>query len=361
MTLRATCWISVFGRVLAALCAAPAAAQPDPSGIEFVTIGSPGNPAYNGPDPFGHVTGRGSVGYEYRIAKGELTTAQWVAFINTFKARPDPVPNSILPLPVVWGAVVDTSYTGPGTRYRVANAPDAGNRPVYGIEWRTAARFANWMHNNMSTSVAALADGAYDTSTFGDNPDGTFTDQLTRHPDARYWIPTLDEWMKAAHWDPANPNNGGWWQYSNASDTPYQYGPPAGWPGGSESNTANAGFSLPNFAQYDIPLLTYPGVQSPWGLTDVAGGAREWTESVLQIPQVGWFRYADGSAAGGTLAAASESDRMYGISAGSPGSNIEFSSIRIAAVVPSSGVLTTAIVSILLLHRRLRTANTRAK
>lgn len=350
MSVRTTHTFSVVAAAI--LAGAPALAQPGPQGMEFVTIGSPGNPAYYGPDPFGYVTGRGSVGYEYRIAKGELTTAQWVAFINTFKARPDPVPNSILPLPVVWGAVVDTSYSGPGTRYRVADAPGAGNRPVYGIDWRTAARFANWMHNDMSSSVAALADGAYDTSTFGDNPDGTFTDQLTHHPDARYWIPTLDEWMKAAHWDPANPNNGGWWQYSNGSHTPYQYGPPAGWPGGNDSNTANAGFSLPNFAQYDIPLLTYPGVQSPWGLTDVAGGATEWTEEVYRVQQVGWARRLDGSRAGSTLTASNFGDSVYGVGSGYPSSNIEFSSIRLVAAVPVPWTLVIPLAGVLVLRKR---------
>lgn len=342
------------------LAVASDSARAQPAGMEFITIGSPGNPAYNGPDPFGHVTGRGSVGYEYRIAQGELTTSQWVAFINTFKARSDPVPDSVLPLPVVWGATVDTSYPGPGVRYRVIDAPNAGNRPVYGIEWRTAARFANWMHHDMSTAVTALADGAYDTSTFGDNPDGTFTDQVTRSPGARFWIPTMDEWMKAAHWDPANPNNGGWWQYSNGSDTPYQYGPPVGWPGGSESNTANAGFQLPNFAQYDIPLLLY-GARSPWGLSDVAGGATEWTEEVYRVQQVGWFRRFDGSRAGMSLAGASSRDSVYGLAAGAPSSNIEFSSIRLAAAVPEPSAVTLGLVAMLLSHRRLRSVRQRLR
>ncbi|CAG0981402.1 hypothetical protein PHYC_01786 [Phycisphaerales bacterium] len=310
-----------------------------PSGIEFVTVGAPGNAPYTGNDPFGHVTGRGAVAYDYRIAKYEVTTQQWVDFVNTFKARPDPVPSSVLPLPVVWGAVVDTSYPGPGTRYRVADAPGAAMRPVYGIEWRTAARYANWLHNDMSDSVLALADGAYDTSTFGDNPDGTFTDQVTHHPDARYWIPTLDEWLKAAHYDPDRygPGQGGWWQYSNGSDTPYQYGPPEGYPGGSGANQANAGFNLPDFGEFAIPLNSYP-VVSPWGLLDVAGGAREWNEEIRVIPQVGWYRRMDGSASGGTIAAAQASDILYGMAAGRPDSNIEFSTIRIASI-PSPGGL----------------------
>ncbi|MBS0195478.1 MAG: hypothetical protein JSR77_01845 [Planctomycetes bacterium] len=65
-----------FGAASIALSHTSALAQVDPSGIEFVTVGAPGNPAYAGPDNNNAVTGRGSVGYEYRIGKTEVTTAQ---------------------------------------------------------------------------------------------------------------------------------------------------------------------------------------------------------------------------------------------------------------------------------------------
>lgn len=64
----------------------------DPSGIQFVTVGAPGNPAYAGPDPGHNVGGRGSVGYEYRIGLTEVTTGQWMEFMNAARARPDPIP-----------------------------------------------------------------------------------------------------------------------------------------------------------------------------------------------------------------------------------------------------------------------------
>jgi hypothetical protein len=39
-------------------------------GFDFVTIGSPGNAAYNGEPKFGTLPiGRGSVGYEYKSAR----------------------------------------------------------------------------------------------------------------------------------------------------------------------------------------------------------------------------------------------------------------------------------------------------
>ncbi|MBL9000112.1 MAG: hypothetical protein JNK25_03110 [Phycisphaerae bacterium] len=158
--------------------AVPAFAQPDPSGIDFVIIGAPGNPAYNGPDP----TGRGSVGYEFKLSRSEVTTAQWLEFFNTFKARPDAVPDHIMPIPFTWGAEVDPTYTGPGWRFRLRAEADAGIRPVYGIDWRTSARFSNWLLNNKGVALSTIANGAYDASTYGISSPGQFTDQITRHP-----------------------------------------------------------------------------------------------------------------------------------------------------------------------------------
>lgn len=349
-------WHRHGGLACAALLVAAPLTLAQPGGhvpIDFVTISAPGNAPYTGNDPFGHVTGRGGVGYEYRMAQSEVTTAQWIDFINTFKARPDPVPDSVLPLPVVWGGVVDTSYTGPGVRYRPAEAPGSDMRPTFGITWRTAARYANWLHNDQSADLSAIANGAYDTSTFGDNPDGTFTDQLTHSPGARFWIPTLDETLKAFHFDPHRngPNMGGWWTYSNGSDTPYQYGLPPSMGGTGE---ANAGFNLPNFAEFDIPLGLY-NARTPWGLMDAAGGATEWTEEVFVQGAMGWFRRFDGSRAGLNAAAAGSRDSIWGVAAGRPRSNIEFSTIRVAGLVPAPGVSGMfLIVAGILVSRRTR-------
>ena len=109
------------------LGASAALAQGDPSGISFVTIGSPNNPAYYRDDPQHLLTGRGSVPYDYRIGQYEVTTAQWVDFYNTFEARPDFVSSSVLPAPLTWGAEVDPNYGGPGTRYRlIPGDPNSG-------------------------------------------------------------------------------------------------------------------------------------------------------------------------------------------------------------------------------------------
>ncbi|MCE7975395.1 MAG: hypothetical protein DYG92_13900, partial [Leptolyngbya sp. PLA1] len=81
-----------FACLVLGLGVTPALAQPDPSGIDFVTIGAPGNAAYQAADPRSFEHNRGSVAYEYKIGRYEMSTGQWVEFMNAALNRPDPIP-----------------------------------------------------------------------------------------------------------------------------------------------------------------------------------------------------------------------------------------------------------------------------
>ena len=61
--------------------AVPIVSGPDANGFKWCTVGSPGNAAYPG-HPSGLLAGRGRVDYEYRIARTEVSTAQWMEFLN---------------------------------------------------------------------------------------------------------------------------------------------------------------------------------------------------------------------------------------------------------------------------------------
>lgn len=340
---------------MASVAAARQGGGPPPNyGIDFVTIGSPGNAPFvpvNPPNPFFDNGTRGSVGYEYRIGRTEITTGQWMNFINTFWTQGN-FPGGLFGLPSHWGAARDFSYMGPGRRYVLIDAPDAAMRPVFGIAWRDAARYCNWLHNEQSSDLSALQNGAYDTSTFTNDPDNPsrFNDQRTHNPDARFWIPTWDEWLKATHYDPDRngPGQEGWWLYPNGSDTQPIPGPPG-------VGETSAGYRIEPFGHFNIPLGAYPDTLSPWGLLDVTGGAREWTEETLEeVYGERILRVADGNYAGNTIGEVSDTDRIVNLATDDP-SNPSTNTLRIASSVPPPPTgLCGVILSVLLLLRRKR-------
>ncbi len=273
--------------------------------------------------------------------------------MNAALDRPvaDAIPHVLFPSQ--WQAGTTTPNNAGGRRY--AYAPQNEMMPVGGVDWRTCAIYCNWLHNGKSLDRSAFLSGAYDVSTFGRSPGGvTYTDQVARSPGARYFVPSLDEWIKAAHWDPNKPNadgtTGDYWLYSNSSDTPYAYGPPGvrvrplgGLPGpdpNGELATANAGWNEFHFdaSPYAIPLGAYEGVTSPWGLMDVAGGTSEWLEEVLQSPREMYFRsrFVEGSAM--VFATNGLEDQVrYTRGNGQPDLPFFEVGFRVAAVVPSPG------------------------
>jgi formylglycine-generating enzyme required for sulfatase activity len=252
-------------------------------------------------------------------------------FVNTFSTQGIDIagPGRIF----TWGAVLDTSYLGPGTRYKLnPAAPNAAARPVFGINWRDCARFVNWLNNDKSSSPDALTHGAYDTSTFTFNEhNNTFNDQLYHDPDAKYWIPTLDEWLKAAHYDPDKYGQGqeGWWEYSTMSDTPPIPGPPGV---GQTSAGDPQGPGEPS--PFGYPLGAYPDTVSPWGLLDTSGGASEWLEEPFS-PGILRIRGMDGARAGSSYAEMFVFDSAGTIDGLFPTSGATLGGLRIASAVPA--------------------------
>jgi formylglycine-generating enzyme required for sulfatase activity len=322
-------------------------------GTEFVTIGAPGNANWNPPPTSSdNMRGNGGIAYEYRIGRTEITTSQWVGFLNAAFARPQSEFIPRITVPSSWGATQDTSYTGPGQRFRVIAGRE--NQGVGDISWRAAAMYCNWLHNDQSTSRSAFLNGAYDVSTFGGiGTTNIFSDQLTRSEGARFWIPSLGEWMKAAYYDPNRngPGQDGWWRYQYCTDTPLLYGSP------ERGGQANAGFTR-TAAGLDarrIPMMSYVNSQSPWGVMDLAGGTEEWTEGVFTDEGTGYRERLTCGSSWANILDPIYSDRLGFAGAAYPSDEGFFYGFRIAASVPApSAGAVFGVVAGVLMHRRRR-------
>lgn len=256
---------------------------PKPSIIEMVTVGNLGNPTDAGNTSEASVYG--AVNYEYSIGKYEVSLAQYTRFLNAVAASdPNGLYNgnmaTILNIAGIARSGDDGSYT-----YSVIGS---GARPVTYVSWFDAARFCNWLHNECPTGgqdETTTESGAYtlDGATSGGL-------DITRNPGAKYWIPSEDEWYKAAFHDPRLAAEGGppgddfYWLYPTMSDTP-----PGNDPTSAFANHANhhdgSDFSVTQSGSYDSNqnYLTdggaYEGSAGPYGTFDQGGNVWEWNDA----------------------------------------------------------------------------------
>jgi len=216
---------------VASFLTATSAAQPLVT-VETVAVGDAGNAAdaRSTPGAFGY----GAVDYRYRIGKFEVTIGQYAAFLNAV-AQSDPYglyntnmradPSSLIGYLTTSAAASSGiqrdgssgsfSYTviGPLGSVQIPQAT-ASNRPITFVSWFDAARFCNWMHNG-ATVGADTETGAYtliNGQTNGIAP--------AKNPGAKWWIPTENEWYKAAYFKgEGRGTNAGYWWYATQSDT----------------------------------------------------------------------------------------------------------------------------------------------
>ncbi|MEM8757160.1 MAG: hypothetical protein AAGF47_05185 [Planctomycetota bacterium] len=325
--------------ITAAAVAFSAAAQP--TSMEFVTIGDPGNIGYNNINDFGFPTafeGRGSVDYRYRITTQEVSTREWLEFFNLFVAQ-DPAFERILD-PNRWGA--DPIFPGSTTNrvHELQSFSFAADIPI-AVSFRQATMYLNWLHNGQTSDPASLESGVYDVSTFTENPDGTRNDQIEPSPGARFRLPTVDEFLKAGFYDPDKNGEGpGWWEYGHSSDEL----PVPGLPGeggetisGVPESVREAAFE--GISATEFPLNQYPDVTSPWGLLDINGGNREVLADLSDVAAFADLRWRFFWQARNSNAPPSDSD--YRADLGLQGSAMPASglySFRIVTAIPSPGV-----------------------
>ena len=248
--------------------------------IDTVPIGNAGNP----PD----TTGFGSVPYTYRISRFEITNAEYAELLNAVAAT-DTHELYHSKMGTDWRSGIERSGTSGSYSYTVK--PDMGDKPVNYITFWDAARFANWLHNGQPTGAqdnGTTEDGAYTLGgvTFPPN------ESVSRNAGARWFLPSEDEWYKAAYYDLRSQEQGGppsddnYWRFATQSDVD-----PVIAAANNIGDISNPG---PNVANYDLGAdwngtngnVTTVGSAGPesassYGTFDQAGNVWEWNEAIV--------------------------------------------------------------------------------
>lgn len=244
--------------------------------FEWATIGDPGN----APDP-AFTAPVGSVDCVYRIAKYEVTNAQFVEFINAASRGQFASPR-VAEIREGIDLVGGTGTTA--DPYVFQAAPGQENHPITSINRYSALSFINWLEKGQPDVVTSrdVTSGAYTpfNSSGGE----------TRVAGSTYFLPNYDEWHKAAYYESAT---GEYYEYATSSnERPYSV-PPPGTAAPDPTNVANYQFedgidngfndgfavSFPHLTQFLTPVGAYPLTTSPYGLYDMNGNVAEILEN----------------------------------------------------------------------------------
>jgi len=216
------------------------------------------------------------------MGKHEVTVNQYVAFLNSVASASDNY-GLYNPGGMGNGQFATISRTENAGIFSFAAISGYGNRPINFVSWFNAARFSNWLHNG-ATAFSSTETGAYSLN--GSNSGAG----VARNTDAKFWIPNLNEWVKAAYYDPTlNDGAGGYWNYMTRSNSH---------PGnqiGSAPNQANfnaynlngGGYSqtgspyLDGDVNYTTDVGAFSGSSSYYGTFDQGGNVYEWSEDEI--------------------------------------------------------------------------------
>jgi sulfatase modifying factor 1 len=244
--------------------------------IDTVPIGNSGNAGESQPNQpsQGHAGGIfGRVTTDYRIATTEVTNAQYVTFLNAVAAGD---PNGLYDTNMGFTSRGGILQTGVSGSYTYSVKPDVptggpgntnytyGDKPVVFVSWFDAARFANWV-NNGATATSSTETGAYTMAS------GV---AVARNSNATWFLPTENQWYKAAYYNGASAV---YYDYPTKSNSAPDNQIPLN-DSGNSANYFNGAFTQ----QESYPFTTvgaYTASKSTYGTSDQAGNAWEWTEA----------------------------------------------------------------------------------
>ncbi len=268
--------------------------------VDMVTVGNAGN----SPDQDYGGGQFGAVNYEFKIGKYEVNLDQYAAFLKAVAATDTHELYDTEMATDLNIAGIERSGTAGNYVYSVIGS---GKRPITYVNWFDAARFCNWLHNGRPTgaqNAETTERGAYtlDGATSGIDV------QLNRG--AKCWIPSEDEWYKAAYhqFSVEGGDSDDYWLYPTGSNTQ-----PGNIPGPSPlANHANfwngsvwsvtQEMSLDSNQNYLTDGGAFEESESPYGTFDQGGNVWEWNDAIISGTSRG-IRGGFWNIGGGTLQA----------------------------------------------------------
>ena len=235
--------------------------------IEWVPVGNPGNTA----DTTGQPNPAGAVATSFQIMKYEFTNQHYTDFLNSVAATDT---YSLYNASMGSNARGGITQSGASGSYTYAAKPNMGDKPVLFVSWFDAARVSNWLVNG-GTSSSSTETGAYTLN------GGTSGNAPAVNVGADFFIPTENQWYKAAYYK-GGGTNAGYWDYATQSDT----APTAVTSGstgiGSAGNAGNfANFNLAadwNGQNGNVTTVGTNGGANAYNAFDMSGNVIEWND-----------------------------------------------------------------------------------
>lgn len=322
--------------------------------FKAMEVGSPGNPAV-GIVPFTDAIYRscaevakpenprapvcqevGGVDYEYGINQLEVAVGQWVKFLNTV----DPSGRNAHHLysetesGAAWprfGQIDFFPGAPAGNHYRAA-APEWLDKPYGFANFLRSARFVNSLYNGRLVGKSSGTEGPFTYTVYKvrlspQTERGMYDMRkraMTRAHDSGFVVPSQDEWIKAAYYEPKGGGTYSYWKYPtnagvfgdntktaptqatlnpvngnvtnaasqpvaiyHAMETPQLYWCPSSQTT-ADCDTVNPfGFSEQAYAkayQGSLGRVGQAKTRSPWGTLDQGGNVVEWTDTITAPP-----------------------------------------------------------------------------
>lgn len=206
---------------------------------EFVLVSGSQNP----PDK----NGIGCVPYAFEIAKYAISNEDWCGFLNAVGKRAMGLG--------LWHKDMETGVLG-GINHDFTVKPGWEKKPVTYITYTGVMWYCNWRMTGDTEK------GAYDLS----------VTPPRRLEGAKYFLPTNDEWYKAAYWDAAAKR---YWKYPTRSDE---------LPRQDQANYERGDVLAVGAPYYLADVDAYVDSPSPCGALQMGGNVWEFLEDCFRNP-----------------------------------------------------------------------------